>query len=56
MERIQIAEILEHPWFCTNLPNGVKEMNATMMVPVSGYQSEEEIKRIIEEGQRTVDP
>ena len=56
VERIQIAEILEHPWFCTNLPNGVKEMNATMMVPVSGYQSEEEIKRIIEEGQRTVDP
>lgn len=56
LKRIQISEILEHPWFCTNLPKGVKEMNATMMVPVSGYQTEEEIKKIVQEGQQTMQP
>lgn len=54
-KRITIPEILEHPWFCTNLPKGVKEMNAMMMVPVSGYQTEEEIIEILKAGQQTGD-
>lgn len=46
-ERITIDGILNHPWYNTHLPPGVKEMNDKMMAPISGYQTEEEIKEII---------
>jgi serine/threonine-protein kinase SRK2 len=51
-ERITIEGIFNHPWFCVNLPPGVQEMNKTMKIPTSGYQSEEEILSLLREAER----
>ena len=50
-DRITIAEIYEHPWFCSDLPPGVREMNSNMSIPTSGYQNEEEILAILREAE-----
>ena len=50
-KRITIAEIYDHPWFCIDLPPGVREMNANMHTPSSGYQTEEEIIKLLREAE-----
>lgn len=55
-KRITIPEILEHPWYNKDLPPGVKEMNDTMVIPSSGYQTEDDIKRVIEEARKPLSP
>ena len=50
-KRITIAGIFEHPWFCKDLPPGVREMNANMRIPTSGYQTEEEILGLLHEAE-----
>ncbi len=49
--RITLAEIYEHPWFCKDLPPGVQQMNANMRSHVSGYQTEEEIIRLLRDAE-----
>lgn len=50
-KRITIAEIFEHPWFRKDLPPGVREMNANMRSHSSGYQTEDEIIRLLREAE-----
>jgi serine/threonine-protein kinase SRK2 len=40
-------QIYDHPWYCKNLPPGVKEMNDHPQPPPQGLQSQEEIVRIV---------
>jgi serine/threonine-protein kinase SRK2 len=49
--RITIAEIFEHPWFCKDLPPGVREMNTNMRNHSSGFQTEEEIIGLLREAE-----
>lgn len=47
--RITIGEIQNHRWYCKNLPPGVREMNANLVVPHEGLQSLNEIEKIVQE-------
>lgn len=48
-KRINIQQIYNHPWYCKNLPPGVKEMNDRPQPLPEGLQSVEEISRIVQE-------
>lgn len=52
-KRITIAGILDHPWYNKDLPPGVKEMNDNMRMPPSGSQTEEEIRAVVAEAQKS---
>jgi hypothetical protein len=47
-QRINVAQIYDHPWYCKNLPPGVKEMNDRPQPLPEGLQSVEEISRIVQ--------
>ena len=47
-QRITLEGIMEHPWFNFSLPQGAKEMNATLHQQNAGLQTKEEIDRIID--------
>jgi serine/threonine protein kinase len=51
-QRINVAQIYDHPWYCKNLPPGVKEMNDRPQPLPEGLQSVEEISRIVQVGGR----
>lgn len=51
-KRITIEQIYHHPWYCKNLPPGVREMNDRPQPPVEGLQTLEEIKRTVEESRK----
>jgi len=48
-DRITIEGIQNHRWYCKNLPPGVKEMNAKLVIPHEGLQTLEEIEQIVQE-------
>lgn len=47
-QRINVQQIYNHPWYCKNLPPGVKEMNDRPQPLPEGLQSVEEISRIVQ--------
>eukprot|EP00210_Caulerpa_lentillifera_P008396 g8008.t1 len=49
LDRISIAEIQNHRWYCKNLPPGVREMNANLVVPHEGLQTLKAIEKIVQE-------
>lgn len=58
-KRISIAGIMQHPWYCQDLPEGVRAMNDQLVPPdvgqqethFPGQQSLKEIDRIVHETQ-----
>jgi serine/threonine protein kinase len=49
-QRINVAQIYDHPWYCKNLPPGVKEMNDRPQPLPEGLASVEEISHIVQVG------
>lgn len=37
-ERITVPEIMAHPWFCTDLPAGVTELNETLLATAAAAE------------------
>lgn len=37
-ERITVAQIMAHPWFCTDLPSGVTELNETLLATAAAAE------------------
>ena len=37
-ERITVAQIMAHPWFCTDLPAGVTELNETLLATAAAAE------------------
>lgn len=37
-ERITVPEIMAHPWFCTDLPAGVSELNETLLATAAAAE------------------
>ena len=37
-QRITVAQIMAHPWFCTDLPAGVTELNETLLATAAAAE------------------
>eukprot|EP01023_Acetabularia_acetabulum_P053797 TRINITY_DN6035_c0_g2_i1.p1 TRINITY_DN6035_c0_g2~~TRINITY_DN6035_c0_g2_i1.p1 ORF type:complete len:347 (+),score=61.00 TRINITY_DN6035_c0_g2_i1:322-1362(+) len=55
LRRLTISDIFLHPWFCTDLPTGVEDMNNVLPKPPKNAQTEEELKQVLATAKLTVD-
>lgn len=51
-ERITVDGIYNHPWYCKNLPPGVREMNDRPAPTPEGMQTQEQIHKLIADARR----
>ena len=44
-ERITLQQVMQHPWFCTDLPQGVAGMNARLASQAEAQHAQQEVSR-----------